>query len=101
MPGGRILHDRQQGFGFVAMPGSESVVRALSREQRPRTTDPGSVEGGSIFMLAVTVAVVAIPARSLRKFDREQRVDQRAAYSGCGDHPAHAGQNEPAPARRD
>src|ERR1700676_4511550 len=48
---------------------------ALSGEQGPGAADAGAVEGRAVFVFAVAVAVIAIPARALRQLDRQQRVD--------------------------
>src|SRR5208283_5137500 len=58
------------------MPARQSIMRALSGQQWPGPADAGSVEGGAIFVLAVAVAVIAVPARSLGQFHAEQGVDR-------------------------
>src|SRR5579859_4581692 len=69
-------------------------MSAFSGKQRPWTADAGSVEGGAVFMFAVAVAVVTVPAGSLRQFDREERVNgaqrvQNARIIGRAQAKAH------------
>src|ERR1700733_9364604 len=75
LPGGRIFHYGKKCLCLVAVPGRQGVMGALSGKQRPRAANARPVEGGAIFMLTVAVSVVAIPARSLRQLDRQQRVN--------------------------
>src|SRR5580692_524680 len=48
---------------------------AFSGEQRPGAADAGAVKGGAVFVFAIAVAVVAIPAGALRQLDGQQGVD--------------------------
>src|SRR6266478_7637821 len=64
---GGKLHDPEQGFGGLGTSCRQLVMGALARQQRPGPSDAGSVEGRAIFVLAVAVTVVAIPARALRQ----------------------------------
>ena len=75
--GGGVLHYGQQSLRFVAMSGRKRVVGAFAGQQRPGTANPGAIERGSVFVLAIAVAVVAIPARTLRQFHCKQGVDGR------------------------
>src|SRR5579862_5470401 len=71
-----IFHYGEQGFGFIAVPGGQSIMGALSCEQRPGTANAGAIEGGTIFVFAIPVAVIAIPAWTLRKLDRQQSINR-------------------------
>ena len=75
-----ILHHGQQRLGLIAMSGGESVVRALSGQQGPGAADAGAIKGGAVFVLAIAVAVVAIPARSLRQFDASRASMARSVF---------------------
>src|ERR1700722_14032299 len=81
---GGIFHHCEERLGFVTVSASESVMTALAGEQGPGASDAGTVEGRAVFVFAVAVAVIAIPARALRQLDREQRVDgaKRIQYAG-------------------
>ena len=69
-------------------------MRALGRQQRPRAPDPSAVVGGAIRVLAVHVAVVAVPGGPARRFDAQRRVDDPqgvddAGIVGCAQAEAH------------
>src|SRR3569832_2010568 len=49
-------------------------MSALAREQRPRAAHAAAVEGRAVRVLAVTVAVVAVPRGAARRLHAEQRV---------------------------
>src|SRR5258705_11329214 len=68
------------------MPGSQLIVSALARQQRPRAPDAGSLVGTTVFSLSIAIIVVTTPARSKWRFhfqyvvDHLQRIfDQRIA----------------------
>ena len=67
---GAGLHRRQQPLRLGAAAGRQFVVRALAGQQRPDTADAGAVIRAAVVVLAVAVAVVAPPARSVRQIDR-------------------------------
>src|SRR2546430_1952091 len=48
----------------------------LSSEQWPGTSNACTVEGVAVLVFAVTVGVIAIPARTLREFDAKEGVDR-------------------------
>ena len=50
-------------------------MSAFAGQQRPGAADPGAVERGTVFVFAVAVAIVAIPAWALRQSRGEQCVD--------------------------
>ena len=70
---GESLHRGEQPPRLVVMAGRELVMRALAGQQRPGPADAGAVEGPAILVLAVAVAVVALPARTARQIDLQQR----------------------------
>jgi hypothetical protein len=47
---------------------------ALAGQQRPASPAPGSVIGASVIVLAIAVAVVAVPDRTTGRIGLEQRV---------------------------
>src|SRR5690242_6025034 len=51
-------------------------MRPFARQKWPGTPDSRAIKGRPIFVFTIAVAVVAIPAGSLRKFDGEQGVDR-------------------------
>src|SRR5579862_2301909 len=57
------------------MTARQRVVGALAGKQRPDAANACSIESGAVLVLTVSVAVVAIPARSLGKFYREQCIN--------------------------
>src|SRR5271166_3057969 len=63
--GGKFDHGKQS-LRLVRMPRGKCVVSAFPGEKRPGTADSGSVKRRAVFVLPVTVAVVAVPARPLR-----------------------------------
>ena len=70
-----FLDDRKKSFCLFPTSCSQFVVSAFSSEQGPRTTYPSAVKGRTILVLAVTIAVVAVPAGSLRQLHPEQGVN--------------------------
>src|SRR5207302_4304256 len=65
----RILHHAQQAFGHILVAGCQFVVAALTCQEGPGAPDSSAIEGRSVLMLSVAIAVVAIPAGTLRKPD--------------------------------
>src|SRR5579872_2371161 len=69
---GHARHHLEVGQGIFAAQQLE--MRALAGEQRPCATDTGAVEGATVGLLAVAVAVVAVIRNSLRRLDLEKPV---------------------------
>jgi len=59
----------EERLRLVAPARGELVVRALGGEQRPRTPSADPVEGGAVLVLAVAIAVVAMPGWATRRRD--------------------------------
>src|SRR5262249_26041863 len=58
----------------VGTAGGEFVMRALSRQEWPRTAQTSAVEGAAVFVFAIPIAVVSVPARALRKLGTQKIV---------------------------
>ncbi len=74
---GEGLERLRQLFGCARASGRQLVVRALAGEKRPRAADAGPIERCAVAVFAVTVALVAVPRRPVRRVDLERRVDDR------------------------
>ena len=61
-------------------PARNCVVSALPCQQGPRSANAGAVEGGAVLVFAVAVAVIAIPAGTLRQFAPQAKRRSHAAY---------------------
>src|SRR5512133_165657 len=59
-------------LSFFDPPRSQFIVGPLSGQQGPGPTDPGTVKWLAIHMLAVTVAVVTSPDRTVRGLHLQQ-----------------------------
>ena len=70
-----VRHERSRRHPAA---GGQLVVRALAGQQRPRAADAGAVERAAVLVLAVAVAVVAMPRRPARRLDLEHRIDRPA-----------------------
>jgi hypothetical protein len=55
-------------------PGGELVVPALAGQQRPASPAPGAVIGAPVIVLAIAVAVVAVPDRAAGCVGLEQGI---------------------------
>src|SRR5262245_32216373 len=55
--------------------GGELVMGAFTREQRPGLADTPAAKRRSVGSLAVSVVVVAVPARTCRHIDLQDRID--------------------------
>ena len=64
--------------------GSEFVVAALARQNRPRTADARSIESAAVILLPIAIVIVAAPARPLRQIALEHAIDdfERIAHDG-------------------
>ncbi len=56
------------------LAGEQRVVATLAGEQRPAATATGAVEGPAVAVLAVAIAVVAMPDRPVRRLRAQQPV---------------------------
>ena len=59
-------------------------MSAFSGEQRPGAADAGAIEGRAVFVFAVSIAVVAVPARALRELHAQQSVDDANRIQNAG-----------------
>src|ERR1039458_6850358 len=50
-------------------------MRSLTRQQRPGTTNSSAVERRAVFVLSISIAVVAVPVWAGRQFDAQHRID--------------------------
>src|SRR5690348_12051831 len=50
-------------------------MSALAGKQRPGAAHPRAVEGRAVVVLAITVVVIAMPRRTLRQLNLQQRVN--------------------------
>ena len=73
--GHRKLHHPQKLFGRRSPSRRQFVMGAFPRQKRPCPASSGAIKRRSILMLAIAIAVVAIPARSLRQFHAQKRVN--------------------------
>src|SRR5260370_40251742 len=74
VPAGTTLNHGEQHLGFFRPACGQFIVSSFAGEQRPGAADAAAVEGRAILMLAVAVAVVAVPAGALRQLDTQQRL---------------------------
>ena len=58
---GKGFHRAQEPFRAVNAARCQFVVGALASQQRPPTANSRSVEGRTIFVLAVSIIIVAMP----------------------------------------
>src|SRR4051794_10548199 len=56
------------------MAGSQLVVGALACQERPASTDAGSIEWRTIGVLTVAIVIVAMPDRPVGRFNFKQGV---------------------------
>ena len=68
-------HRLSEPHGDVAPAGGELIMRAFADQQRPAAADAGAVERRTVFMLAIPVAVIAMPHRTGGGLALEQLVD--------------------------
>src|SRR5258706_14715630 len=72
---GAVLHHRQQGLRFFWAPRGQFVMSTFAGQQRPGAADASAVESRAILVLAVSVTVVAVPARALWQLHAQQSGD--------------------------
>ncbi len=63
-------------IGHHVLARGERVMAALAGQQRPAAALTGAVEGAAVGVFAIAVVVVAVPDRSARRLDLQQRVDR-------------------------
>src|SRR2546426_7550634 len=95
---GKLLHRSQQLLGGFRASSRQLVVASFPGEQRPKPTSPGSIKRRAVLVFPVTVAVVSVPARTIRCFDSEQRIDDRDRVLdtwivGCAQTESHQGES--------
>ena len=74
---GERLHGVQEPDGLVATARGQLEVGALAGQQRPGAADPHLPSNGrAVSLLAVAVAVVAVPGRAARGLDLQEGVDR-------------------------
>src|SRR5262245_62086504 len=74
-----LVHVRKASDGrderFWITTGSEFVMTAFSRQNRPAPAYPGSVVSAAVIFLTVTVVIVTTPTRALRQIVLEDAID--------------------------
>ncbi len=69
---GHRRHGAEVGLRIVAR--DELIVAAFAGQQWPAAPAPGAVEGTAVVVLAIAVAVVAVPGRAVRRVGLQERV---------------------------
>src|SRR5438105_13432694 len=70
---GEFFHRRNERHWITS--GREFVVAALARQDRPRTTDTGLIEGAAVILLPIAVMIVPPPAWPLRQVVLEHAIN--------------------------
>src|SRR5512145_2086181 len=70
---GELFHRRNERNRIAS--GSDLVMAALARQNRPRTADARPIEGATVILLPIAIVIVTAPARTLRQVVLEHAID--------------------------
>src|SRR5258708_20568718 len=66
VPAGATLNHGEQHLGFFRPACGQFIVSSFAGEQRPGAADAAAIESRAILMLAVAVALLAVPPEAFR-----------------------------------